>query len=66
MKPGVLEAFLGNRQKVLMHTSRDGQSNWRETKGKEEDQMSPKHDLQAKTEQPGIVRLREEKIQWGT
>lgn len=66
MKPGVLEAFLSNRCKVLMYTSRDGQSGWRETKGKQEDEMSQKHDLQAKTEQPGIIQMREEKIQWGT
>lgn len=66
MKPGVSEAFLGNRCEVLMHTSRDRQSDWRETKAKQEDQMSAKHDLQAKPEQLGMVQLREEKIQWGT
>lgn len=49
-----------------MHTSRDRQSDWRETKAKQEDQMSAKHDLQAKPEQLGMVQLREEKIQWGT
>jgi len=49
-----------------MHTLSDRQSEWGETKRKQKDQMSPKHDLQAKTEQPGIVQLREEKIQWGT
>lgn len=66
MKPGVLEAFLSNQRKVLKYTSRDGQSDWRETKGKQEDQMSQKHDLQAKAEQPEIIQMREEKIQWGT